>query len=70
MRLIVISLATVAALAACTEQAPPSAPTDQAPAPAATSETSGDRKERDQPQLRRITVWLSGSISMFSRPAL
>ena len=36
MRLIVISLATVAALAACTEQAPPSAPTDQAPAPAAT----------------------------------
>ena len=36
MRLIVISLATVAALAACTEQAPPSTPTDQAPAPAAT----------------------------------
>ena len=34
MRLIVISLATVAALAACTEQAPPSAPADEAPAPA------------------------------------
>lgn len=34
MRLIVISLATVVALAACTEQAPPSAPADKAPAPA------------------------------------
>ena len=34
MRLIVISLATVVALAACTEQAPPSAPADEAPAPA------------------------------------
>ena len=36
MRLIVISLATVAVLAACTEQAPPAAPADEAPAPAAT----------------------------------
>lgn len=34
MRLIIISLATVVALAACTEQAPPSAPADDAPAPA------------------------------------
>ena len=35
MRLIIISLATVVALAACAEQAPPSAPADDAaPAPA------------------------------------
>lgn len=33
MRLIVISLATVVALAACTEQAPPSAPADEATTP-------------------------------------
>ena len=34
MRLIVMSLATVVALAACTEQAPPSAPAADASAPA------------------------------------
>ena len=34
MRLIVISFATVVALAACTEQATPSAPADETPAPA------------------------------------
>ena len=34
MRLIIVSLATVVALAACTEQAPPSAPAADTPAPA------------------------------------
>ena len=34
MRLIVLSLVAVAALAACTEQAPPSAPAGETPAPA------------------------------------
>ena len=34
MRLIALSLAAVAALAACTEQAPPSAPAGETPAPA------------------------------------
>ena len=34
MRLIVISLATVVALAACTEQAPPAEPAGDTPAPA------------------------------------
>lgn len=43
MRLIVISLATVVALAACTEQAPPSEPAEPAgdtPAPAASASTA------------------------------
>ncbi|HZW16683.1 MAG TPA: I78 family peptidase inhibitor [Brevundimonas sp.] len=35
MRLIVLSLATVATLAACTEQAPAPAPAEETPAPAA-----------------------------------
>jgi hypothetical protein len=34
LRLIIISLATVVALAACTEQAPPAAPAGDTPAPA------------------------------------
>ncbi|HYC98649.1 I78 family peptidase inhibitor [Brevundimonas sp.] len=39
MRLIVISLATVVALAACTEQAPPAKPAGDTPPPASSAST-------------------------------
>lgn len=48
MRLIAMTLAAVVALAACTEQAPPSAPVGESPAPAA-SETRQTPPEADEP---------------------
>jgi hypothetical protein len=49
MRLIVISLATVVALAACTEQAPPAEPAGDAPAPAPSAQTPTPPPATEEP---------------------
>jgi hypothetical protein len=49
MRLIIISLAAVAALAACTEQAPPAAPAGDTPAPAPSVTTPTTPQATEEP---------------------
>lgn len=56
MRLIVISLATVVALAACTEQAPPAEPAGDAPAPPAASASAPTPTPTPPPAAKEPTV--------------